>query len=171
MEEKMVKTVLKELHVAPRKVRLVADVVRGKNAQAAIAQLDTMSQRSTRPIIKLIQSAIAGAEKKEMNITNLIIRSIVVDHGPVFKRGLPRARGRATLIRKSTSHITLELVEKKEVVAPTFVIPEKPKKVKTPHGEKTRAPKRNKKVEEKKEESAKKGRGGFMKKVFRRKAV
>lgn len=100
---------------APRKVRLVADLVRGKSAERALALLSALPKRASDPMIKLIKSAVsnAGAPASE-----LYISSIAVNGGLVFKRQMPRARGRASLIRKKTSHITLAVSKKEQKQAP-----------------------------------------------------
>lgn len=104
---------------SPRKVRLVADLIRGKSAQRALALLDTLPKRASEPMEKLLRSAIANA--KGLAATELYISAIQVNGGVVFKRSMPRARGRASAIRKRTSHITLGLSQKpaKKVAAAT----------------------------------------------------
>lgn len=97
---------------APRKVRLVADLVRGKSADRALALLANLPKRASEPMEKLIKSAIANAAAKEIPASELYIDTIQVNGGVVFKRSMPRARGRASAIRKKTSHITLSLARK-----------------------------------------------------------
>lgn len=94
---------------SPRKVRLIADLIRGKSAERAIALLSTLPKRGSDSMQKLVQSAVANAKAPA---GELYISSIQVNGGIVFKRQLPRARGRASLIRKKTSHITLTLAPK-----------------------------------------------------------
>ncbi len=95
---------------APRKVRLVADLVRGKSAERALTLLSVLPKRASEPMIKLIRSAVANAQVKEgLSEKDLYISAIAVNGGIVFKRSMPRARGRASAIRKRTSHITLAL--------------------------------------------------------------
>lgn len=106
---------------APRKVRLVADLVRGKSVDRALALLSTLPKRASEPMAKLIRSAANNA--KDVSATDLVISKIAVNGGIVFKRSMPRARGRAFPIKKRTSHITLELTKKAEKKA------SKPKKV------------------------------------------
>lgn len=104
---------LRYLRIAPRKVRLVADHIRGKNLKEAERQLNFLSKKSALPILKLLLSAKANAKNNlKMNDENLYIKEIRVDQGPVFKRYMPRAQGRASMIRKKTSHITLILAER-----------------------------------------------------------
>ncbi|SES20161.1 LSU ribosomal protein L22P [Gracilibacillus ureilyticus] len=109
------KAVAKSVRIAPRKVRLVVDLVRGKNVGEAIAILKH-TQRSASPVVeKLINSAVANAEHNyEMNPDNLVISEAFVNEGVTLKRFRPRAQGRATQINKRTSHITVVLSEKKE---------------------------------------------------------
>jgi large subunit ribosomal protein L22 len=114
------KAQLSNYRQAPRKVRLVADLVRGKSASRALMLLDTLPKRASLPMAKLIRSAVANAQGA--SATDLYISKIAVDGGIVFKRMMPRARGRGAQILKRTSHVVVEL-EKKA-----------PKK-KTAHGE------------------------------------
>ncbi len=96
---------------APRKVRLVADLIRGKRTDRALALLSTLPKRASEPMEKLVRSAIANATQKDTSVTagDLVVSSIQVNSGVVFKRFMPRARGRASAIRKKCSHITLSL--------------------------------------------------------------
>ena len=103
---------LRNYRQAPRKVRLVADLVRGKRVEQALALLQTLPKRAALPMQKLIQSAVANATSKGANATELVISHIDVGQGIVFKRFMPRARGRASAIRKKTSHITVMLSAK-----------------------------------------------------------
>ncbi|MEK7613092.1 MAG: 50S ribosomal protein L22 [Patescibacteria group bacterium] len=101
---------LKNYRQSPRKVRLVADLVRGKNVEHALALLATLPKRASEPMAKLIRSAVANARtNKGVEAANLIISHVDVGQGIVFKRSMPRARGRASAIRKKSSHITLAL--------------------------------------------------------------
>lgn len=95
---------------APRKVRIVADLIRGKGAQHAINLLSVLPKRAGEPMMKLVQSAVANA--KDVSAADLYISSIQVNGGIVFKRMMPRARGRGAQILKRTSHITLALSKK-----------------------------------------------------------
>ncbi len=94
---------------SPRKVRLVANLVRGKNVATAISTLDFLPKRAGDAVKSLIKSAVANA--KNLNITSdaLFIKEIRVDGGVVLKRSMPRARGRAFPINKRTSHVQLVL--------------------------------------------------------------
>src|SRR5581483_10280178 len=95
---------------APRKVRLVADLVRGKSVTRALAILGTLPKRASEPMQKLIRSAAANV--KDASPESLYISKIAVNGGVVFKRFMPRARGRAAQILKRTSHVTIVLEKK-----------------------------------------------------------
>ena len=105
---------LSYLHIAPRKVRLVADLIRGMDADKAELQLRFSQKRAARPLLKLLQSVQANAkdDKQKKEGSSLYIKSITVDQGPAYKRFMPRARGRATLIKKITSHVRIEVEQK-----------------------------------------------------------
>jgi large subunit ribosomal protein L22 len=108
------------IRIAPRKVRLVADMVRGENVVKAKSILRFTVNRSALPIAKLLNSALASARNEfNWDEKNLRIEKITVDEGPKIKRWMPRARGSASPIQKKTSHITLILseVEKTKSVA------------------------------------------------------
>ena len=112
MEKKQVKASLMNYRQSPRKMRLVADLVKGKNAERAVLELGFVTKRAALPIKKLIQSALANAENNlKLSKENLVIKKISVDAGKVLKRSMPRAFGRAAMIRKRTSHINLVLGE------------------------------------------------------------
>ena len=102
---------LKNYRQSPRKVRLLADLVRGKTAEHAINLLMTLPKRGSEPMIKLIQSAVANSQ---LSSREVIISTIQVNSGIVFKRMMPRARGRSAPIKKKTSTITLGLQKRSE---------------------------------------------------------
>lgn len=109
------KAVLRTIRIAPRKVRLVVDLIRGKQVGEAIAILRHTPKTASPVVEKLIKSAIANAEHNyEMDPNSLVISEAFVDEGPTLKRFRPRAQGRASSINKRTSHITVVLTEKKE---------------------------------------------------------
>ncbi|TSC96699.1 MAG: LSU ribosomal protein L22p (L17e) [Parcubacteria group bacterium Athens0714_26] len=160
---------LKFLHIAPRKVRLVANALRGLRVNEAEAQLLMRPQRSSYPILKLLRSGIANAvHNKKMDVDRLFIDKILVDQGPSLKRSMPRAMGRATPILKRTSHITLVLIEVEKKRIPRFnIITKKPKKAK-----KIKETKIKPKDHSEKEAAIKpKEKSGFMKKIFSRKSI
>ena len=98
--------------MSPRKVRLLADLIRGKAVTSALAQLSVSPKAATTPLEKLLQSAVANAKSKQASVEKLFVKSITVDGGPMLKRMRPRAFGRGAPIRKRTSHITIVLAEK-----------------------------------------------------------
>lgn len=107
------KAVAKYIRISPRKVRQVVDLVRGKSVDEALAILKFTPKRASVPVAKVIRSAAANAEHNyDMNRGNLFIATAYVDQGPTWKRYQPRAYGRANLIRKRTSHITIVVQER-----------------------------------------------------------
>ncbi len=115
----MVTASLNDYRQAPRKVRLVANLVKGKKVGDAMTMLDFLVKEASGPMKKLIASAVANA-KTNFNLSseNLFIKNVQVNPGTIMKRSMPRARGSAFPIHKHSSHVTLVL----DVVA------EKPKK-------------------------------------------
>jgi large subunit ribosomal protein L22 len=104
---------LKSVRLSPQKTRLVVDMVRGKAVQEALNILKFSPQRPADIVAKLVRSAVANAEQKGVeDVDRLFVKAVFVDQGPVLKRFMPRAQGRATKIRKPTSHITVVLDEK-----------------------------------------------------------
>lgn len=108
---------LSYLHIAPRKVRLVADMIRLMDADKAEFQLRFSRKRASEEILKLLHSARANAmhNSKIAEGTPLYIKSITVDSGPAYKRFHPQSRGRAARIKKFTSHVIIELAQRAEV--------------------------------------------------------
>jgi large subunit ribosomal protein L22 len=105
---------LRHLKISPRKVRLIADMIRGKKIDEAQAILGFVVKKGGDPILKLLNSAVANVKnsgKKE--IADLFISKITVDEGPIAKRIMPRAKGRGDRIMKRSSHVTLALDEKR----------------------------------------------------------
>lgn len=109
------KAVARTVRIAPRKARLVIDLIRGKHVNEALSILQ-LTPKAASPIIeKVLKSAIANAEHNyDMDAENLFISKAYVNEGPTLKRYRPRAQGRATQINKRTSHITIVVSEKKE---------------------------------------------------------
>ncbi|NOX24659.1 MAG: 50S ribosomal protein L22 [Deltaproteobacteria bacterium] len=106
------KAVLKGTRISPQKARLVADLVRGKDAGEAINNLRFMPKKAARIIRKLLESAVANASQNEaIDIDTLFVKTIFVDGGSTLKRMRPRAMGRASRILKRSSHITVILEE------------------------------------------------------------
>jgi len=103
---------LKYLRITPRKVRLVADLIRGKKVEKAQKLLTFTRKRAAIPMLKLLNQAVANAKSSfQTDESNLYISKLLVDEGIKLKRQLPRARGRADIIYKKSSHITLVLNE------------------------------------------------------------
>lgn len=105
---------LTHIRLSPRKTRLVVDLVRGKGIQEALNTLRFLPQPSAKLISKLLRSAVSNAEQKGVSdVDKLFVKSIYVDGGAVLKRFVPRAMGRASKIRKPTSHIAVTLSDSK----------------------------------------------------------
>ncbi|MBJ9993417.1 50S ribosomal protein L22 [Paenibacillus favisporus] len=103
----------RSIRIAPRKVKLVVDLIRGKQVGEAIAILRHTPKSASLVVEKLLNSAIANAEHNySMDINSLVVSQVFVNQGPTMKRFRPRAMGRASRINKRTSHITLVVSEK-----------------------------------------------------------
>ena len=104
---------LNYLRIAPRKVRLVADLIRGKKIEEAQAILNFTVKKASRPILKLLKSAISNAKQNFQlsDESNLYLSKVIVEEGPKLKRWRARARGTVAPIQKKTSHITIILDE------------------------------------------------------------
>jgi len=138
---------LRYLRISPRKVRLVTDLIKGLTVEKAERQLRFLTKKAARPILKLLNSAVANAQN-DANLTkeNLKVAKVIVGSGPVLKRWRARAMGRAAPIMKRTSHITLILNEKESVLS------REDKKIKRePTEEKIKPSVEEKAVKEKKE--------------------
>lgn len=178
---------LRYLRIAPRKVRHVADIVRGKQVPQAETLLRFAVRKAADPILKTLRSAVASAKMNHgIEETNLYISKITIDEGPKLKRIETRARGAAYPIQKKTSHITIELEEVIPGKGTTIKMgpastrlggpvdktkaekPETEEKTSTPEKEEDRKFPR-KRDDAKQRQGVKKGRGG--QKIFRRKAV
>ena len=109
------KAVEKFIRIAPRKLRLVADAIRTKRVNDAVDLLTFTTKKAALIIKKAVQSAAANAtENHKMNEDDLVVEKIFINEGPILKRFRPRARGRATRIRKRTSHLTVIVSDGKE---------------------------------------------------------
>lgn len=107
------KAIARYIRIAPRKVRLVVDLIRGKQVGEALAILKHTPKAASPVVEKVLKSAIANAEHNyEMDVNSLVVGQVFVDQGPTLKRFRPRAMGRASRIHKRTSHITVVLNEK-----------------------------------------------------------
>jgi large subunit ribosomal protein L22 len=113
-----IKASLKYYRMAPRKLRLVVDLIRGKKVNEAKSVLGFSSKRAAQPILKLLNSAIANAKKnfevKDNEINDFYIKKITVDEGAKLKRWRPVSRGAAHEIQKKTSHVNLVLAKEKK---------------------------------------------------------
>ena len=108
----MSRALLRFIRLSPTKARLVAREVQGMNAELALASLEFTPNKAAKVIYKVIASAVANGSYEAKNV---IVHSCRVDAGPVLRRFMPRARGRATPIRKPTSHVLVEVLTQAEV--------------------------------------------------------
>ncbi len=107
------KAYVRNVRIAPRKVKILCDLIRGKDAGTAAAIIMNTPKAASEVMIKLLKSCVANAENNHnMNTDNLVVSQVFVTPGPVMKRVMPRAQGRAFRILKRTSHITMVLTEK-----------------------------------------------------------
>ncbi len=176
-----IKAKLNYLGISPRKVRLVADLIRGLKAEDAEFQLRFSTQRAAFSLLKLLNSAIANAKHNfVIEKENLHVSKIAVNTGPILKRWRPRSRGMAAPIKKRTSHVELVLEERggkqkkskrikgvkdKEIVKKEAALEEAPKEVKPEKAtEKKPVFKPKRKIEKPRS-------GGIVQKIFRRKAI
>ncbi|HHU81028.1 MAG: 50S ribosomal protein L22 [Bacilli bacterium] len=107
------KAIIRTARVAPRKARLVVDLIRGKKIGEALAILKMTPNIATEPLTKLVKSAVANADNNfQMDVEKLYIKEIYVNEGPTLKRMRPRAKGSGNRILKRTSHITCVVAEK-----------------------------------------------------------
>ena len=167
---------LNHLHIAPRKVRLVANLIKNLSTNEAEAQLMVLPKRSAGPVLKLLKSGVANmVNNRKMDPERLVIESITVNEGPTFKRFLPRSMGRATPLLKRTCHVTIVLKEssgKKKANRFNTAKPKKDKEAKKIIKAGERSSKKETKESESKEGGAiSKESKGFAKKFFRRKSV
>ena len=110
----LVKASANHIHLSPRKMRLVTNLIKGMNAVDAVTQLQHIEKKASPIMIKLIQSAVANAKNNfSLDPERLFIKSVTADMGKVMKRYFPRARGSAFVIRRKMSHIDIVLEERK----------------------------------------------------------
>lgn len=111
-----VRAKLRYLRIAPRKVRLVADLIRGKRVKEARTILEFTIKKAAQPLLKLLNSAVTNARHNfNLEEENLYVAKILVNEGPKLKRVFPRGRGHSSEIQKKTSHVTLVLEEIKKL--------------------------------------------------------
>ena len=128
------KAVLKSYRQAPRKVRLVANLIKGKTVPRALVELDVLPKRASGSMKKLLLSAVANAkENNGIALADLFVKEVRVDQGTILKRSMPKSHGSAHPIHKHTSHIMIELIANADVVPSKNVVAAKeevaPKKV------------------------------------------
>ncbi len=109
---KEAKAILKYARISPRKVKIVLDLIRGRDADIAMAILKNTQKSASEYLIKLLKSAIANAENSNMDASKLYVSECYVCPGPTLKRMMPRAKGSANRILKRTSHVTIALKER-----------------------------------------------------------
>lgn len=100
---------LESYNQTPRKVRLVADLTKGKKVRDALAALEFLPRRAAEPVAKLIKSAVANASARGEDAETLLVQSIIVESAGMLKRFMPRAFGRASAIRRRKSRVTVTL--------------------------------------------------------------
>lgn len=106
------KALARQIRISPQKARLVADLVRGKSVDSALNTLRFMPKKGARILRKVIESALANASQNDaIDVDTLYVKTIFIDGGPMLKRIMPRAQGRASRILKRSSHITVVLDE------------------------------------------------------------
>ncbi len=109
------RAIAKYVRTAPRKMRLVVDAIRGRSVEDARNILNFTPKRAARTLVKVLNSAVANAENNhELDPDRLFVWRAFVDQGPAVKRFIPRARGRASGVKKYTSHVTIELKVREE---------------------------------------------------------
>ncbi len=170
-----VKVKLNHLKIPPRKVRILADVIRGLPLQEAEAKLMMSPRRPKEALIKLLRSAAADAKNNfKLDVSKLFIKEIRVDQGPKSKRWTPRSRGSASLIEKKTSHVTLILGLLLNGKAPRFTIEIKKKEKKDEtkkHKHEKAEDSEDKSVDAVKSEVKAASKSGVFKKMFQRKSI
>ena len=115
------KAFVKNYRQSPRKVRLLADLVRGKQVTKAVTLIEFSDKRAGTAFAKIIRSAVANAKAQGKQEETLFVSKVTVDKGTTLKRFMPRARGSASQIKKHSSHIAVELGEKAPKVSKTAV--------------------------------------------------
>lgn len=166
-----VKAKISYLRIAPRKVRLVVDLIRGKNVERAKNVLNFTTKKASLPLIKLLNQALANAKNNfQLDPANLYVSKIFVDEGPKYKRWQARSRGQAYEIQKKTSHVTIILDEMKKTA-------KKPKRAKAKISSEEKVEKEEKIVKSEQpkfrpeKELTRPKKEGVFKRVFRRKAI
>ena len=113
MENNVAKAYLRYVRISPRKIQIVCDLIRGKDVKTAMAILMQTPKAASEPLMKLLKSAAANAENNfSMDPAKLYVSEVFATPGPILKRIMPRAQGRAYRINKRTSHVTIAVAEK-----------------------------------------------------------
>ena len=113
MENKVAKAYLRYVRISPRKVQIVCDLIRGKDAGTAMAILMQTPKAASEPMMKLLKSAVANAENNHgLDPEKLYVAETFATPGPIIKRMMPRAQGRGYRINKRTSHVTIAVAER-----------------------------------------------------------
>ena len=113
MENNVAKAYLRYVRISPRKIQIVCDLIRGKDVGTAMAILMQTPKAASEPLMKLLKSAAANAENNhQMDPEKLYVSSCYANPGPIIKRIMPRAQGRAYRINKRTSHVTVAVSER-----------------------------------------------------------
>jgi large subunit ribosomal protein L22 len=106
---------LRYIRISPRKLRVIANLVRGEKVASAINNLRFLNRSGSREFFKLLVSAVANAEDTgDVDVDALVVKQVTVDQGPTLRRWRPRAHGRATSIQKKTSHVFVEVAPRAE---------------------------------------------------------
>jgi large subunit ribosomal protein L22 len=106
------KAVVRGVTMSPRKMRVIANLVRGKSVDSAMGLLKLMPKKGAAVIRKLLISAVANAEQKGVNdVDKMVIHQLLIDNGPIQKRWMPRSMGRANRINKRSTHVTVVVAE------------------------------------------------------------
>lgn len=176
-----IKAKLNFLRIAPRKVRAIADQVRGLSLEETESQLLISKKRAAEPVLKLLKSAIANAQNNfSLKKEDLLIKKIDVNEGPTLHRWFPRAFGRAAPIQKRSSHLLIVLevksgVHLKKTEKAASIDEDKNNLIKNKENKEKREESKSKKTSEnkfdKKQTKGKSKNKGFAKKIFSRKAI
>jgi large subunit ribosomal protein L22 len=102
---------LNDVRMSARKTRVLADVIRGMSVDLAATTLAFQRRAAALPLRKALDSAVANADQRKLDVDKLVVKDVLIDKGPIQRRYMPRSHGRATRIRKQTMHITIQLIE------------------------------------------------------------
>lgn len=106
------RAIIRNVRQSPRRVRVVADMIRGRSVEDAMAMLRLQPRKAAKTLAKLLTSAVANAEhNQQADVDSLVVKRVCVDPAPTLKRWMPRAMGRANRINKRSSHVTIVVGE------------------------------------------------------------